>query len=341
MLKVVIIGIGSIARSRHIPSVIESNAAELYGVYNRTPEKAIKISEETGCRVFTSLEEIWKDEQVEAIIICTPPDSHADLAIIAMQNGKHVLVEKPMAETAAEADNMRRAARKYNRVLMVSHNQRLYRPHIQAKQLIEQNEIGKILSYRTFLSHALEQIDGAVAPWKNVIGEVGSHRLDLMVHLLREPIERVFAHLYNVYDENSIRDDNATVIIKHTNNITGTLITSRTSFGASDRSTQFFGTEGVITLYGETGAVVIDKGHNERTVINFPDLLPQHVVEVTDIVERFIQAALGNAEIFVTADEGYDVMRALDAIRLSSKIGSWVDLVEEFVPDPFPQKKCY
>lgn len=328
MLNIVVIGTGSIALSRHIPSVQKSQNAHLFGVYNRTKEKAQKIAKEYGCKLYHSLNEIYEDPEVDAVIICTPPDSHCEITVNALEHNKHVLVEKPMSVTAKEAKIMMNTSKKTGKKLMVSHNQRLYRPHQKAKELIERGEIGKILTYRTCLGLPLKQVGEIQPEWKNVIGEVGSHRIDLMRYILGEDIEEVFGHLFNVYQPESTIDDNAMVLLKHTNNITGSLIVSRTSYGESDRMTQIYGTEGKITLYAETNAVVVEKGINEKATINFADLPPQSVVEVTDIVERFISSVLYDSDILVPPEDGYQVMLALDAIRLSNREKRWVSLSE-------------
>jgi len=324
MLNIVIIGTGSIALSRHIPSVVESESAHLYGVYNRTIEKAKTIAEQYHCKLYESLQEIYEDEHVDAVIICTPPDSHCEITVAALEHQKHVLVEKPMSETAEEAALMVETAKKTGYKLMISHNQRLYRPHQKAKELIERGEIGDILTYRTLLGNPTRPEPGIEEEWKNAIGEVGSHRIDLMRYILGEEITEVFGHLFNVFNPGETMDDNGIVILKHTNNITGTLITSRTSLGESDRMTIFYGTKGTITLYGESSAVAVELGTKEKTVVNYPDLLPQSVVEVTDIVERFITAVINDSELLVPAEDGYEVMLVLDAVRESSQTGRWV-----------------
>lgn len=326
MLNIVVIGTGSISLSRHIPSILNSKQANLYGIYNRTVDKAKKIALTYGCKFYESLDSIWTDDAIDAVIICTPPDSHCELTIAALQNKKHVLVEKPMASNAQEAAIMVETAKETGYKLMVSHNQRLYRPHLKAKELIANGEIGEIISYRSALGFPRKISAGSEPDWKNVIGEVGSHRIDLMRYILGEKITDVFGHLYNTFDPHSTVDDNAIVILKHANNIIGTIITSRTSFGSSDRMTQIFGTKGSITLYSECSDILIEKGTEEKTVISFADLLPQNKIEITDIVERFFTSIIEDSELLVPPEDGYEVMLALDAIRLSNTIKTWVSL---------------
>ncbi|MED4226448.1 Gfo/Idh/MocA family protein [Neobacillus cucumis] len=83
--------------------------------------------------------------------ICTPTPSHFQLTISALAARKHVFCEKPISINAKEAQIMAVAARKSGKKLMIAHAQRLYIPHMKAKDLLERNEIGKLLTFRTFL----------------------------------------------------------------------------------------------------------------------------------------------------------------------------------------------
>ena len=330
-MNIVIIGTGTIAHNRHLPSVMNNPIANLYGVYNRTVEKAQQVAQQYNCKVFEDINCIWQDDDVDAVIICTPPSSHCNIATQALNAKKHVLVEKPMAMSKLEAITMNEAVKANGCILMVSHNQRLYKPHLKAKELIANGEIGDVLTFRTFLGipGVNLQNDEQQDQWKSSLGEVGSHRLDLMNFLLGRKPTKVFSHLFNVSSLESNADDNGIAIIEYEDCITGTFIFSFTSFGASDRMTQIFGTKGAMTLYSDSSFVTVEKGIEEKQVYTFLDELPQHKIEITDIVDRFITSIINNEKPFVTGDDGIQVMTLIDAIRKSSKDGKWVALEDK------------
>ena len=115
--------------------------------------------------------------------ICTPNVFHAPMAIAALQAGKHVLCEKPMATTIEEAERMNETANASGKILMIGHNQRFVPSHQKAKAMIAQGELGKIYSFRTSFGHSGPEgwsIDGKDS-WffkKNqaVIGAMGRFR---------------------------------------------------------------------------------------------------------------------------------------------------------------------
>lgn len=104
-LKIGVIGTGGIARDRHIPLIQQHERAELIGVYDVNEALAREVATQFEIAyVAPTLEALLA--QVEAVIICTPNKFHADLTIVALDAGVHVLCEKPMAMTTAECDAM-------------------------------------------------------------------------------------------------------------------------------------------------------------------------------------------------------------------------------------------
>lgn len=85
--------------------------------------------------------------------ICTANATHAELSVRALQHGKHVLCEKPMATTSADAQKMVDAAARSGRMLMIGHNQRLVPAHKLAKEILESGRLSRTLSFQTTFSH--------------------------------------------------------------------------------------------------------------------------------------------------------------------------------------------
>ena len=114
-MKVGIIGCGKIAEVRHAPEFHENPHCLLAGYYNHTPEKAEALARQYGGQVYDSVEALL-DSGIDAVSVCTSNSSHASIAIQAMEAGKHVLCEKPMAVTLEECEAMVETARRTGKI---------------------------------------------------------------------------------------------------------------------------------------------------------------------------------------------------------------------------------
>ncbi len=121
-LQAGVIGAGWVAGARHIPALKRDGRVHIAAVYDKDPMRARDVADKFGISVSTSDMGHLLDLSTDLVSICTPPATHASLAIRALEAGRHVLVEKPMAMDVAEAESMIAAAESAGRVLCVSHN---------------------------------------------------------------------------------------------------------------------------------------------------------------------------------------------------------------------------
>lgn len=341
MVRIVIIGCGGVAMTRHIPGSIASDHIQLYGFYDVDVERAEKLAEQYSVKAYHTLEELLADPNVDAVTVCTATKFHTDITIKALESGKHVLCEKPMAASVEEAQRMVDAARRTGKKLMISHNQRLYSPHVKAKELIESGAIGKVLTFRTHLGIRGPEYSGvnrSASIWyfdkkkagRGVVSDVGSHRIDLMRYFFGD-IEKVFAYtptLDKRYPDGRLidLDDNAFAILQFKNGVVGQFTVSWTSYSGNDRQTQIFGTQGTLTVYGEKNDIIIETLSGETIYYDLPDSAPQDVVLVTDIDERFAKCIENDEVPFVTAEDGLEVVKTIEAMEKSNLTGTWVDI---------------
>ena len=341
MVNVLIVGCGGIAGLRHIPALKANPDAKLYGFIDGAPGRAAAKAEECGGKVFDSLEEALKDPAIDAVIVCTPARSHCDISVAALKAGKHVLCEKPMAVSAEDAKKMIAASKESGAKLMISHNQRRYDPHIKAKELLEAGEIGKLLTFRTFLGikgPEYSSVDGKNAGYfskamsgRGVMSDVGAHRIDLMHYIVGSKYKRVLSYNPTLAktkpDGTPIDlDDNSMSIVEMENGVVGILVTSWTSMSGKDRITQFFGTKGVITLYREDHPVVVEYEDGSTAYYDFPYNPDQAETVITDIDKIFIDCIKNDEEPFVTGEDGLEVVLTLDAMEESNATGTWANI---------------
>ncbi len=112
--RVGIIGCGGIANQKHMPSIKAVGKADMVAFCDIIEERAVKAARDFGtpdAKFYTDYKELLKDESIDVIHVCTPNRSHAQITIDALEAGKHVMCEKPMAKTAADARRMVEAAK--------------------------------------------------------------------------------------------------------------------------------------------------------------------------------------------------------------------------------------
>lgn len=184
-----LIGTGDVTERKSGPALYQVPRSELIAVTNRTLARAESWATRHGApRVYASVEELLADQNINAVYIATPPDSHARYTVQAANAGKHVLCEKPMAPTPRDCKQMVKACRD-NRVSLAIAYYRRYFPVVQKmKRLLDGGTIGKPLriSATTISQFRADQAE----PWRlkadigggGFLMDVGTHRFDLFAY---------------------------------------------------------------------------------------------------------------------------------------------------------------
>ncbi|MDA4111917.1 MAG: Gfo/Idh/MocA family oxidoreductase [Thaumarchaeota archaeon] len=203
-------------------------------------------------RSYSDYSQLLKDETVDAVDICVPNFLHSTIAIAAAEAGKHVLVEKPMAITVKECEEMISAAKRNRVKLIVGHNQIFYPPHQETKRLIEA-EIGRPILLLTRLHNGFRQNKGWRADPKAVGGgfflEACVHRLYLSRYLMGEP-SKIFSRMTKIFPD-TVAEDIVQVIVDFENGVQGSLIANEGGpFPLWDDRTEVIGSDGLIIVNG-------------------------------------------------------------------------------------------
>lgn len=133
---------------RRAPAIKDCRETELAFIADRTGAKAEAAAKSFGCAALKTWQEAVAREDVGVVLVCTPPHVHAEITIAALQAGKHVLCEKPLARSLAEADEMIAVARKHERILKCGFNHRHHPAIRQAKRIFDEGGIGRPLFAR-------------------------------------------------------------------------------------------------------------------------------------------------------------------------------------------------
>src|SRR5690625_4370448 len=146
-LRVGIVGCGGIANGKHLPSLSKQKEVELVAFCDIVIDRAEKAAQEYGTGdslVVEDYTELVNNESIDVVHVCTPNASHAEISIAALEAGKHVMCEKPMAKTTAEAKAMVEAAERTGKKLTIGYDNR-YRPDsLHLNKLARDGELGDI-----------------------------------------------------------------------------------------------------------------------------------------------------------------------------------------------------
>jgi predicted dehydrogenase len=208
-IKTAIVGTGFMGKV-HAENVRRLGTVEVAAIVGSRPETAQKFAESIDVPFATSdLGEVLKNPEIQAVHICTPNVQHFPMALAAVNAGKAVLCEKPMTMNVDEAKQLVAAAAQKGTVNAVQHNLRYYPAVQQMRQMIAAGDLGEILIVQGTYSQdwLLYETDWnwRLASHLNgklrVMGDIGSHWMDMIQHLTGESITAVCAELTRFYDQ--------------------------------------------------------------------------------------------------------------------------------------------
>lgn len=308
----VVAGIGDIARRRVLPAILAEQRSTLYGLVTR--EKA-KAKHYPGAKAWSTLEEALDDNRVDAVYVALPVAMHADTAIAALRAGKHVLCEKPMAMSDAQAAKMVAEAQASGRFLGVAYYRRLYPKLLRAKQLIAEGAIGQPLLAEANCHSGLPPSDRAWLLNPAMAGggplyDIASHRIDAMNFLFGKA-ERACGMLSNAVHRIDV-EDSATIVMKFQGGVHG-VVDVRWNSRVSRDQFRVIGTEGELGLDPLNGP--------ELRVGSRVEMLPPHANLHYPLVVNFVDAVVSGSATALACpgEEGRWVDWTIEQVVLSQK----------------------
>ncbi len=186
--KVAIIGAGEIGTKAHIPAYLHNENVELVALVDADQKKLEKASKKFNIKnQYTSVDDLLQKQQVDAISVCTPPNSHAPIVLKALANDVHVLCEKPMATSPEDGKKMLEAAKKKERALMVGFNLRFQPNYQRTLDVIKDGSMGHTHFIEFNLQSPNPLIGWSKSPWffsqqagGGVLLDKGPHVFDML-----------------------------------------------------------------------------------------------------------------------------------------------------------------
>jgi myo-inositol 2-dehydrogenase/D-chiro-inositol 1-dehydrogenase/scyllo-inositol 2-dehydrogenase (NAD+) len=319
-----VIGTGRVGVLHSKNISLKISKAKLVGVYDINKESAQKLSSELKVKVFNSLEEISQDEKVHAVIITTPTYTHAEIASYFMNHKKHVFCEKPLALSLEEANNMKEIKEK-NRVKFQLGFMRRFDPEfLEAKKIIDNGEIGEIMSIRS-----ITRGPGLPPEWtwdieksNGFLAEVNSHDFDTVRWLTNSNFKEIFAFgVVKKAKEISIKYpnfyDTSVVNFILENNTLGVIEGSCPVEYGYDARVEILGTKGLLIIGDIKGQSPIMCNVNKDIIIKSSKSWQERFKEAYILeIEHFVDCILEDKEPSVGI---YDGIEALKAVLCANK----------------------
>ncbi len=209
IVKIGIIGCGGIGTAKHMPALSKVDQAQMVAFCDIIPERAEEAAKEfgvEGAKVYTDYKELLKDKEIEVIHVCTPNLSHSFITIDALESGKHVMCEKPMAKTAEDARKMLEVAKKTGKKLTIGYQNRFRSDSLYLKAACERGDLGDVYFAK---AHAIRR--RAVPTWGVFLNEeeqgggplidIGTHALDLTLWEMNNyKVKSVMGNVYKAWD---------------------------------------------------------------------------------------------------------------------------------------------
>ena len=329
-LKVGLIGVGAAAQVNHIPALMKIEGLELVALCDRDPEKAQRVAQKFGIpRAVGRTEDLLDDETLDAVDICTPNYLHAPMAVAALEAGKHVLCERPLARSSEEAAAMVKAAKKADRHLMCAVQHR-FRPDAQLlRKFVDKGDLGDI-----FLAKAgwlRQKTEWDSDEWRRqkresgggVVLDLGFQMLDLSLWVLgSHKVTSVTASVHRT--KKGDVEDSATAFFRLES---GATLTLELSWGLLMEKDFAY-----LNLFGSGGAALLNPFRVHKgmhgTLVNVTPALEtpknQYKQSMEAQIEHFVDTLRTGKKPMGSADEVLAVMQLMDAVYKSAELGKEV-----------------
>ena len=263
-MRVGVVGAGLQAK-RRVPALFKSPDVKLVVISAKTEEEVKSLAEEFQCEYTTGWEWVGKRDDLDAILVCTPPYLHEPISVLAMQTGKHVLCEKPLARTMAECERMVEVSKETKKILKCGFNHRHHPAILEAKRQTDAGVIGKPLFIRCrygIMGHPSRAKEWRTDPRQTSGGhlmEQGIHAIDLSRWFL-DKFDQVVCFRGAQYWPYGELEDNAFLLMRtskgQVSSIHSSLLQWKNLF-----SFELYGEEGFFEIEGLGGSYGVEKLH--------------------------------------------------------------------------------
>ncbi|MCD7781351.1 MAG: Gfo/Idh/MocA family oxidoreductase [Methanosphaera sp.] len=301
-----VIGVGAMGYN-HVRIYSELENSNLLAISDMVRGTLDKVSAEFNTTGYIDYDNILQIDDIEAVNVCVPTVFHHEVVMRAIEAGKNVLVEKPVASKLNEAEEMINAAKDANVKLATGHVERFNPAVKMAKQLLDDGEIGDVVT-------ANAKRLGPFPPRIRDVGvatDLAIHDIDIFNYLFESPANTVYANMSSEL-KNCEFEDHAEIITKYDNGIISILETNWLT-PYKKRQLNITGVDGIISVdYGDQ-TLTLYKENNKVENVKIENKEP-----LKEELRSFINAVQTDTEPEITGQDGYEALRIVKAAMDSS-----------------------
>lgn len=357
-VRVGFIGCGGIANQKHFPGMVQQPGVDMVAFCDIIEERAIKGAKEYGtpdAKVYTDYHELLKDKSIDAVHVLTPNVLHCEITVAALEAGKHVLCEKPMAATTEDAQKMLDARDRSGKMLTIGYQYRHFHENAIAKKVVDEGWLGDIYYAEASLIRRRGVPTWGVFPNKALQGggpliDIGTHALDLTLWMMNNyEVDYVTGSVFtklgttlkpeeqgqtdymgnpDPWDPATYQvEDSAFGFIKMKNGATINLKASwALNMETKPGMVLLCGTKGGLDTYDGVRLNHVIAGEQAVTMVGqkIPPFIPgfgNGKMPPSREAEIWVAALKGEGELFVTAEQAFTVTRILDNIYKANETG--------------------
>jgi UDP-N-acetylglucosamine 3-dehydrogenase len=249
-LNVAVIGCGGIGGT-HLTRWSEVSGAHITAVCDADASLALRTATEFGAEAHTDWQSLLDARGLHIVDVCTLPDLHAPIVLRALDRGLHVLCEQPLGRTPDEARAMVEKSEDQDRILMPAFCHRFHPPILFAKELMDNDDLGRIVMFRGRFSGHFQGVEersfaNADVSGGGVLQDTGVHSVDLFRHLVGEVVSATGK--IATFNPKLTVEDSAALVLQAKNGALGVIESSWATPGGRN----------VVELYGTAGACFVD-----------------------------------------------------------------------------------
>jgi predicted dehydrogenase len=328
-VKFGLVGAGGIAQA-YGQAFAQTEWAELVAIADLRPEAAAAMAEALKCKAFTSHLEMLDSVELDAVVVCTPPSTHPGICIELVQQGKHVLCEKPFSINSQGALAMKAAAQEMGVLLTMASKFRYAEDVIRAKSIVESGILGEIVLFENAFTSRVDmssrwnanpEISGG-----GVLMDNGTHSVDIMRYFLG-PLAEIQV-VEGKRTQNLAVEDTVRIFAKSSEGVMGNIDLSWSINKELDYYLRIYGSNGTISVgwkeskYRQSASqdwIVFGQGYNK-------------VQSFRSQIENFSKAILKQEPLLITMADAIASVEAIEAAYQSLNQNHWTP-IHSFLSD--------
>lgn len=318
-----LIGCGRIAQT-HIQALTSVPECRLKGVADVRQKVAQSVAEQVGCKAYAEYQQVLDGNHIDAVVISTPPNTHADIAMFFLENGVHVICEKPFALNSKEAALMVKKAEDKGCVLMMASKFRYVDDIIKAKGIVESGILGDIVLFENVFCSKVDMRDR----WNSkkeiagggVLIDNGCHSLDIARYLLG-PIAKIQAEEGKRVQGLQV-EDTSRLYFRTESRVMGAIDLSWSIHKEQESYIDLYGTEGALSIGWKCSKY---RQSEKLDWIKFGSGYDK-LSAFSRQIQNFIGTIKGEEMPLINATDGLESVKVIEAAYKSLHMNKWIEV---------------